>query len=44
MKRLLAKREPGLHVRVDAKIASLVDRQALSRYFGLDVLSFSISH
>jgi len=44
LERLLAKRERGLHVRVAAKIAALVYRQVLSRCFGLDVLSFSISH
>lgn len=44
LERLLAKRERGLHVRVACKIASLVFRHVLSRCFGLDVLSFSISH
>ena len=44
IERLLAKRERGLHVRVAAKIAALVFRHVLARYFGLDVLSFSISH
>jgi len=32
------------HVRVAAKLASLVFRHVLSRCFNLDVLSFSISH
>lgn len=44
LERLLAKQERGLHVRVAAKIASLVYRHVLHRCFGLDVLSFSISH
>lgn len=44
LERLLAKQERGLHVRVAAKIAALVYRHVLSRCFGLDVLSFSISH
>jgi len=44
LERLLAKRERGLHVRVAAKLASLVFRHVLSRCFNLDVLSFSISH
>lgn len=44
LERLLAKQERGLHVRVAAKIASLVFRHLLHRCFGLDVLSFSISH
>jgi len=44
LERLLAKQERGLHVRVAAKIASLVYRHVLHRCFGLDILSFSISH
>lgn len=44
LERLLAKQERGLHVRVAAKIASLVYRHVLHRCFGLDVLSLSISH
>lgn len=44
LERLLAKQERGLHVRVAAKIASLIYRHVLHRCFGLDVLSFSISH
>lgn len=44
LERLLAKHERGLHVRVAAKIAALVYRHLLLRYFNLDVLSFSISH
>jgi hypothetical protein len=44
LERLLAKRERGLHVRVAAKIAALVFRHVLNQCFGLDVLSFSISH
>lgn len=44
LERLLAKQERGLHVRVAAKIAALVFRHVLTRCFGLDVLSFSISH
>jgi len=44
LERLLAKHERGLHVRVAAKIAALVYRHILTRCFGLDVLSFSISH
>ncbi|MDX1992036.1 MAG: IS982 family transposase [bacterium] len=44
LERLLAKQERGLHVRVAAKIASFVFRHVLNRCFGLDILSFSISH
>jgi hypothetical protein len=44
LERLLAKQERGLHVRVAAKLASFVYRHVLHRCFGLDVLSFSISH
>lgn len=44
LERLLAKQERGLHVRVAAKIAALVYRHVLHCCFGLDVLSFSISH
>lgn len=44
LERLLAKQERGLHVRVACKIAALVFRHVLSRCFGLDVFSFSISH
>jgi hypothetical protein len=44
LERLLAKRERGLLARVAAKIASFTYRLILHRLFGLDVLTFSISH
>lgn len=44
LERLLAKHQRGLLVRVAAKITALIFRHVLHRCFGLDVLTFSISH
>ncbi len=44
LERLLAKTEAGLHTRVSLKMVSHIFRLVLDRCFGLNLLSFSISH
>lgn len=44
LERLLAKTEAGLHTRVSLKMVSHTFRLVLNRCFGLDLLTFSISH
>lgn len=44
LERLLAKTEAGLHTRVSLKMLSHTFRLLLDRFWGFDLLSFSISH